>query len=374
MSNKSSATTALTVVVMMITPLLSLTVAGFQTNAARRHLGEPRFRRRLVVQAQTRACSNTNAIDEQVNNEGYEAFHPLGPPTYLSNLPVGESCQHPRIFKDKNITRLSLHPDIFLVRDIITQQDRGILKETALLQGMKNAGTKLSEANTIRKNSYLAWIDSSTGLDDGSIGDSDFRCTVAEETTAKFRLLFSHEGMDKHVGNVEMMDYSFAEDVQVAKYDAGGRFDYHHDGYGRYLTVLTYLNGVGGTFFPFGNMGSELDKIDFTNESDESIVTAIKSRGEKSGILITGKEVDDPHTCYSDYVNPKRFIEIQAGDAVVFYNYDINGKRDLRSMHCGLTVPEEKWIATSWFRNAALTGPFGLMKRARMYEELMAHQ
>ena len=40
-----------------------------------------------------------------------------------------------------------------------------------------------------------------------------------------------------------------AEDLQVAKYDKDGHFDYHQDVYSRYLTVLTCLNGIVGTYF-----------------------------------------------------------------------------------------------------------------------------
>ena len=49
--------------------------------------------------------------------------------------------------------------------------------------------------------------------------------------------IFTHEIMHKKILEGGGVDYFFAEDVQVAKYDAAGSFDYHHDGYSRFLTV-----------------------------------------------------------------------------------------------------------------------------------------
>jgi hypothetical protein len=40
------------------------------------------------------------------------------------------------------------------------------------------------------------------------------------------------------------------EDLQVLQYGIGGEFVLHHDGEPRVLTVIYYLNGVGGTWFP----------------------------------------------------------------------------------------------------------------------------
>ena len=37
-----------------------------------------------------------------------------------------------------------------------------------------------------------------------------------------------------------------AEPVQIVRYEEGGKYDLHHDGYNRFMTILTYLNGVAG--------------------------------------------------------------------------------------------------------------------------------
>ncbi|KAL7540385.1 hypothetical protein ACHAXR_010069 [Thalassiosira sp. AJA248-18] len=321
-----------------------------------------------VQRCSTTAATAGTDLTNPTDDDSTALFHPLGPPSFLANLPVGETFHLPSM--NKNITRLSSLPDIFLVRDFISVEEGGMLMQSAIMTGMKRAGTRRSGANTIRKNSHLTWIDPN-GINGGEVlGGILHReaVSVARETIVKSSRLFSHEVMNGLMNNAERMDYAFAEDVQVAKYDALGRFDSHHDGYGRYLTVLTYLNGVGGTYFPFGNIGSDMNEIDFTNESEMQVVAGLNERVGKYGILLVGKEGTSSYLD-STSANPKTIVEIQTGDAIAFYNYGSNGEKDLRSLHCGLTVPEEKWIATCWFRSDALTGPFSFWKRAQLLEE-----
>ncbi|CAM9121472.1 unnamed protein product [Heterosigma akashiwo] len=296
------------------------------------------------------------------NHDLLNSFNLLGPPEFLSNLSVGETSR----LHHKDITRLSSSPDIFLMKDLISVEDRETLMQAAEIQGMKIAGTRQSGENTVRKNSYLAWIDpNSMSNNDGGSNWWD-ASSVARETIVKSRLCFAHNVMNDMIDNCKKMDFCFAEDLQVAKYDVGGRFDYHHDGFSRYLTVLSYLNGVGGTYFPFGDMRDELDGIDFTNENEVSVLS-FKKKTDQCGILIVGDEGDDAYL-QSTSVNPKTIIQIQAGDAVAFYNYMPSGEKDLRLLHCSLPVPREKYICTSWLRSEALTGPFALLKKMQLYE------
>jgi hypothetical protein len=154
--------------------------------------------------------------------------------------------------------------------------------------------------------------------------------------------------------------------VQVARYEAGGGYDLHHDGYGRYLTVLSYLNGVGGTYFPFGG-----DDEDEDEDEDEDGASAIAAPGRSSvdgrrGILIVGRE---GHDAYATADDRRRIVDISPGDAIAFYSYDADGARDMRSIHSSLTSTEEKWISTCWFRSGGLTGPFGSLRKARLLDE-----
>lgn len=288
------------------------------------------------------------------------SFNPIGPPDFLSNLSVGQSIRS----HGKNITRLSSTPDIYLVKDLIPAADRETLIQAAQSQGMKVAGTRQSGENTIRKNSYLTWIDpfSIVTNDEDDCRDAS---AVARDTIFKSRSCFAHSVMNDRMNKADI-SVCFAEDLQVAKYDKDGRFDYHHDGYSRYLTVLSYLNGVGGTFFPFGGMSDELEGIDFTNE-DEVSVLSFKRQLDKCGILVVGEEGSNSYL-QSAFVKPKQVVRIEAGDAIAFYNYMPGGEKDLRLLHCSLPVPTEKWIATAWFRSDALTGPFASLKKAELFE------
>ena len=309
-----------------------------------------------------------SAVDMNHHETLFKSFNPLGPNPTLSNLPTGESLQ----LHDKQITRLSSSPNIFLIKDLIHKEDRNILMKAAALQGMKIAGTRSSGENTVRKNSYLAWIDPH-GIICSNEDDEGGDCwkdasSVARETILKSRLCFVHDVMNDLINTVEKMEFCFAEDLQVAKYDKQGMFDYHHDGYSRYLTVLTYLNGVGGTYFPFGDMGDELLGINFTNETEVSVLK-FKKNLDKCGILIVGEEGSDPYLKSSGFVKPKNIIHIKAGDAIAFYNYMPGGEKDLRQIHCSLPVPREKWISTSWFRSEALTGPFAALKKMQLFQE-----
>lgn len=299
-------------------------------------------------------------VDPDKGETVASSFNPIGPPDFLSNLSVGESI----LSHGKNITRLSSSPDIYLVKQFIPAEDRQTLMQAAQTQGMKVAGTRHSGENTVRKNSYLTWIDpfSISPTDEGHWRDAP---SVARDTIFKSRSCFAHAVMNDCINNADLGICS-PEDLQVAKYDKGGRFDYHHDGYSRYLTVLSYLNGVGGTFFPFAGMTDELEGIAFTNE-DEVSVLSFKRQLEKCGILIVGEEGSDAYL-QSAFVKPKQVVQIEAGDAVAFYNYMAGGEKDLRLLHCSLPVPTEKFITTQWFRSDALTGPFASFKKAQLFE------
>ena len=304
-----------------------------------------------------------HAMDEDTNTNqerrNSDSINPLGPPDSISSLCVGESIHS----YGKNVTRISTSPDIFLIKDLISSEDRKTLIQAAQHQGMNVAGTRSSGKNTVRKNSYLTWIDPYSI--ESSNGAS---ASVARDIISK-SLCFTHDVMKNLINNVEKMDFCFAEDLQVAKYDKGGRFDYHHDGFSRYLTVLSYLNGVGGTYFPYGNMSDELVERNFTISEDGVSVMSFKKQFERCGVLIAGKEGSDPYL-KSSYVNPKSTVYIKEGDAVAFYSFTEGGEKDLRQLHCSLPVPEEKWIATCWFRSDALTGPFAYLKKAQLLEEL----
>lgn len=296
------------------------------------------------------------------NNE----FNPLGPPSFVSHLAVGETLNTP--IGDMSITRLSTQPQIFLVKNFLPfENDRETIMSTALQQGMKIAGTKKSGENTVRTNSYLTWID-------GANCEDEYASVVAKDMDIRARYFFVHDTINRmlvqcsndKVDVRDFMEFCYTEDLQVAKYDTGGKFDYHHDGFSRYLTILIYLNGVGGTYFPFG--GDNADLKDQPDDEQSIMIKAASKLPGIDGILVVGVEGMDEYVSASFVSNPNSIVEIQPGDAVAFYNYKSNGEKEWTSLHSSLVVPREKWIATSWFRSEALTGPFGWLQKEKLLQ------
>jgi hypothetical protein len=129
--------------------------------------------------------------------------------------------------------------------------------------------------------------------------------------------------------------------------------------------VLIYMNGIGGTYFPFANLGNSIHDVDAADEASAVDLATARVPG-KDGILLVGTEGTEP---YAQSPYPNSVLHISAGDAIAFYSYKPTGKKDWRSLHCSLTVPQEKWISTCWFRSEALTGPFSYLKKEAMLRE-----
>jgi len=284
----------------------------------------------------------------------------LGPPSQLASLAVGESAG--------NIVRLSRDPDVFLMKGfLLSEKDRTALIGSGNSKGrMKVAGTNKSEQNTVRKDSYLTWIDPHSLTNDSSDEDTLLARSMCRRARQYFLSEVLHEQHQQ--GRLE---FCWTEDLQVAMYRPGGRFDHHHDGHGRFLTVLCYLNGVGGTYFPFAGPDEGSSSLPPNFCDDERMATdiaiATKQPG-RDGLLFVGKEGVDAYSLSKSSCRKASIVDIEAGDAVAFYNYNAAGpggagERDWKSLHASLTVPEEKYISTCWFRSEALTGPFGWLHR-----------
>ncbi len=343
----------------------------------------------------TTTSSSSTQISSKSTTISDTFINPLGPPNSLHKLHIHDEYtihNHPFFSNDKDkdkdnnkiiIRRLSKEPDIFLLENFLHSDTiRSILIQGALEKGLKIAGTKNSNDGSIRKNSYLTWIekvDSKSYSDDNYDDNHDEVGYIANCMTQFVAETFIHETLlnQRHPNsNISSSasihnDYITLEDLQIAKYDKGGCFHEHHDGFGRFLTVLTYLNGVGGTFFPYAKT---------TDDDDDDIGdinTGLQLLQTRSGLLVVGTEglesyysnnIDDNDNTRNK-VDPANIVPIKAGDAIVFYNYNI-GDRDLRSVHESLTVPCEKWIATNWVRSESLTGSFSHLHLERLLENM----
>jgi 2OG-Fe(II) oxygenase superfamily len=365
-----------------------------------------------------------NALVEELAQE----FDPLRPPSHLASLRVGESYKISIMDDDTgssrelSVTRLSRNPDIFLVPNFIAQTER--LIDAANNQGLTVAGIRKSQSNTFRTHSYITWLGDNNDYNDNEDGafkendDGRYRGLV-KGITDLCNALFVHESLQIRHGlhskedqdHQQQSSYVAAEDMQIAKYDSGGSFTLHHDGFSRFLTVLTYLNGVGGTYFPLAQTKHRDTLLSPTPKlcmNDDGSLSSNGYEAGKDGLLIVGKEGE---TAYLDDENDSHpivfddsaaLVRIQAGDAVVFYNYNLlmkddnthnitNGisdghddpkqtkkgelddagqhNKEWRAVHAALPVPQEKWIATNWFRSEALTGPFAHLYRERLLSD-----
>ena len=124
------------------------------------------------------------------------------------------------------------------------------------------------------------------------------------------------------------------EELQVVKYENQGQFKLHHDSsnfHPRFFTLLLYLNDLpddsgGQTYFPFTGVDRKFDY---------SIEDAI-SKG---------------FTVYEEHKNSGTYIQPKKGDAILFFNYNINGEIDTSAVHAGLPLNSnttDKWIANYW--------------------------
>jgi hypothetical protein len=304
----------------------------------------------------------TGVMMDDSHDTNAQPINLLGPPSFLASLDLQESDSIPSLLGEPpmSVTRLARSPNIYCVRNFLPDPlQRNALIHAAQEQGMKVAGTRKSHENTVRKKSFIAWLDSSCST------QQDAARFIVKNMQELAKTLFVHERLVRFaIGLQDQFSspgYLFVEDLQVAKYDPKGQFDAHHDGFGRFVTVLTYLNGVGGTYFPFAEtlaVGNDTSAAIF-RDLDEASLAAVDKIPGRDGLLIVGTEGKDGYLIGGNYYQtPNAVCTVQPGDALVFYSQDPLGEKDWRSLHAGLQVPEEKWSATNWFRSEYLTGPF----------------
>lgn len=313
--------------------------------------------------------------DNNSNNETDRNIHDT------STIPNHRNNQHK--FK---IERASETPNIFLLRNFLTSPECQQIQSMA----RHNNNSQRSPAGTIsrerderaRKNCLVAWLPSlpspyaSNRVENSHeiYGENaTYSDLIPNLVASASNILLSPSILSNPTAGVE--------DLQVLEYGPGGEFVLHHDGESRILTVLYYLNGIGGTWFPLADVA--VDDAD-TNERRTKSWSMPKNRKDaldlierrnmtpgKNGLLIRGrttgasgeKTVHDALEAMDGDSDNEHVIEINAGDAIAFYNYldDGSGMFDWRSIHCGLPTSEEdhaknKWIANHWFRLNYLDG------------------
>lgn len=122
------------------------------------------------------------------------------------------------------------------------------------------------------------------------------------------------KAMDESEGTRRMYK---AGALQVVRYEAKERHDAQHDGFDRFLTILTYyLNGAVGTWFPYAVVDDEEPFEELQHEAPDmrSETVASDRTPSNDGLLIVS--MDDLKEL------GENVVKVEPGDAVLFYNYD----------------------------------------------------
>jgi 2OG-Fe(II) oxygenase superfamily len=295
---------------------------------------------RIVCNASSSTCSKADSkqtfnLDNAVIN----------PPEILKELNMGETLKLES--SPIELSRIAYVPDIFLVRNLVSNFDeRKSLIDEATRSGMQASETKSGHVSH-RKNSKVGWI---SAFEEGTEG---------QQVASYMADFISQVFLSKEAFLNGKCDI---EKLQIVHYTEGGKFDIHHDGFNRIITALTYLNGVAGTWFPFAKVMKSNDDSDEDDMPQQMTLEGIGMTDGKTpgndGVLIVGSElgvVDD----FLIESNP-HVIRVNAGDTVVFYNYEFVEQNGLpptmawRSLHAGLPAAKEKWIATNWIQSEIL--------------------
>jgi hypothetical protein len=162
--------------------------------------------------------------------------------------------------------------------------------------------------------------------------------------------------------NVLSHPRSGVEDLQVLEYQQGGEFILHHDGVPRVLTIIYYLNGIAGTWFPLADAdGDDKNKKDDDEATLSSTTTSSPplNKGQaldlceplepgQNGVLVVGASSPPSH-----HTDSAHRVAVHPGDALAFFNYCPDGRINWKAIHAGLPVEEgddAKWIANHWFQ------------------------
>jgi hypothetical protein len=185
----------------------------------------------------------------------------LQPPSYLNDLAIGESIHIDNGDNVIRIVKVANEPPLFHLPEFLASSDCDALMSTAAVKSSlcwQDAETKQGRVEH-RTGSRVVWLGD---YDDDDDADDDDHHNWShgrhhhyqEESTAASVLAGYLQHLTAHLflPHVLVPPYSVdSERLQVVQYVTRGKYDLHHDGFDRTVTVLTYLNGIAGTWFPF---------------------------------------------------------------------------------------------------------------------------
>ncbi|GFH47273.1 hypothetical protein CTEN210_03748 [Chaetoceros tenuissimus] len=294
----------------------------------------------------------------------------LGPPEPLKNLQIGQKIDAFRRILESStsmerlanftIERVSYTPDAFVMHNFLTESECLEIQNSARKAAMTRAETITENDTKSRKNCEVAWLPSSR-----SEQSHQHSNLIPSLVSSVANIFLSPAVLSNPSAGVE--------DLQVLRYGTGGEFVLHHDGEPRTMTVIYYLNGVGGTWFPLARTSNDVNEDPCTNmntsQMDASFYKTRSQPQNKQSALDLGKDfqprshgllVEGGRSSEEDSPINQHVASIKQGDALVFYNYcdDGSGRLNWRALHAGLPTAEEdgeKWIANHWFRVNDLT-------------------
>ncbi|CAJ1946336.1 unnamed protein product [Cylindrotheca closterium] len=340
--------------IVIIIDYQNVNVHGFVSSV------DPRCRRptavvRFVVQDNKSSAQRTT--HDNSNQQKQEQL-PLGPPNYLSSLPVDKN-NGAKLFRYDNfgvkqefeVFHLSNTPEIFLLRNYISTLERYTIQwngrnhpKEATVYDSNDATSKTSG----RSRSNVSWLPPWAA---NGIPLTLARCSAQLLLSPELKGCNSRGAM------------ALCEPMQLVHYDSKGEFILHHDAMGRAVTVLSYLNGVGGTWFPLANLDRKYGPIPRNKLDTLQMIEELDLKPGKDGLLLA---TAGHHDGLEEEYDNDCIVHIHPGDTVAFYNY--NGpnnqvtndeSRDLcdvdwSAIHAALPAKEEKFIATLWYQGGPL--------------------
>jgi hypothetical protein len=246
----------------------------------------------------------------------------------LAELSLGQSLIFPAEVQDQDSTITRLAAQLYLLRNVVPEALRHEIMTRAI--NMVPAETIKGDGSVLRKHCRVDWLDNDVYPDIKALGK------------AMGHILLSDQAKQSPGAGCEQLQV-------VHYYDEGGEFVLHHDSLTRVVTVLYYLNGVAGTWFPLANRNEEPRNL------EDALALTEGCRPGRDGIVVVGKESPLLQDCL-----PHHVVVVDPGDAVAFYNYRSipQGQvADWNSLHAGLPTTQQegsKWIANHWIHAPSL--------------------
>lgn len=286
------------------------------------------------TQTQRAAANYNRVVAPKYTND------PFGPPPQLKNLDVGQALSQPSPFSQQlqcdnfQVICLSKQPHLFLLRRFVPSPICHQIMSSVSSNQFTNADTtEGNERMILRHDCEVAWQDNEWGTPAFELGRTAGNVALSQ--------------------GAKESNSAGCEPMQVLHYTQGGEFVLHHDGICRIVTVLYYLNGVAGTWFPFAGKRKFYQRRPRNREEALKLVEENHLQPGYDGVLLVGSN--------SSLRNCPNTVVVEAGDAVFFYNYHLSddGKgieeQDWFSLHAGLPTNEgDKWVANHWIHSPEL--------------------